>query len=108
MRRRSRRYQAEQIQQKRNLRYLAADKGIYLNFVLDSESAILFFKASGFQPLTRSLHSNVFCELARIYDTFCDDRGILVPFRDCTEGAVESVEISKRIDRPFPSGEERT
>src|SRR5580704_13291339 len=32
----------------RNSRYLAAAKGIWLNFLLDSESAILFFKTGWF------------------------------------------------------------
>jgi hypothetical protein len=32
----------------RNCRYLAASKGISLNFLLDSETAILFFRAAGF------------------------------------------------------------
>jgi len=34
--------------EKINYRYLTAGHGIYLDFVLDGESAILFFKTAGF------------------------------------------------------------
>jgi hypothetical protein len=34
----------------RNRRYLTAGEGIYLNFLSDSESTILFFKTAGFRP----------------------------------------------------------